>query len=100
MSARVPLGRRSICRPFQGCARAPGTVHEERRGPERRTTDERRRRLDLAAVRPGGLERGPAVPHGGVGSLLQRAPPLGAGRPLDAAVPPLSLKPPPGTAPR
>src|SRR4051795_3660194 len=77
-----------------------GRRAEERRGPERREAEQCRGRLELAAVRALGAGGGSAVRHGGMGARVQRATPMGAARPLDAALPPLRLTAPSRAPPR
>ena len=83
----------------QRSARAAGTVLRNDVDPNAARPSSARGRLELASVRAVGAGRGAAVRHRGVGSRLQRAAPVGAGRPLDAAVPPLRLSEAPSTGP-
>ena len=92
ITARVPPGRRRRVPTIAEIRPSSGHRAEERRGPERREAEQWRGRLELAPVRAVGARRGRAVRHRGVGARLQRAPPVGARRPLDAAVPPLRLR--------
>lgn len=88
---------------LQCCARSPGAVSRNDRGPGKRARAPRAEQhgcaggMELAArgaVAPG---RGVAVPHRGVGAGLDRPPPVGPRRPLDAALPaPRRLKAPSG----
>src|SRR3954462_5836228 len=49
------------------------------------------RRLVLAALRPGGTGRPVPIRPRGLGACLHGPPPMGARRPLDAALPPVRV---------